>query len=150
MTFFYLLITFALGGIFYLFRPKSVVSLTMTDLAVFSFLLYSLLHTGIVLGFRCDPLVWFKWGAVALCYLFFRRLKKPRIVLYGIVLYGLFQAVVAIGQSLSLFPSAHRFFSVTGTIGNPGPLGGFLAIAMVCSLGLFRTTPSQERVYRIL
>jgi len=150
MSISYLLIVFAIGNIFYLFRTKSVVSLTITDLGVFLFLFYSMLHIGIVQGFRCDPLVWFKWSAVALCYLFFRRLKKPCVVLYGIVFYGLFQSVVAIGQSLSLIPSAHPFFPVTGTIGNPGPLGGFLAIAMVCAMGLLRATPMQRRFRLIL
>ena len=150
MTYFYLLIAFVVGGLFYLFRQKSVISLTITDLAVFSFLFYSFLHTGIVQAFRCDPLVWFKWSAVALCYLFFRRLKKPRVVLYGIVLYGLFQAALAVGQSLSLFQSAHPVFSITGAIGHPGPLGGFLSIASVCGMGMFRAVPPQQRVHRLL
>ena len=135
---FFLLIVFAAANIFYLLRFKSVISLTMTDLAVLAFLLYGMLYIAIVQSFGCDPLVWFKWGAVGLCYLFFRQLKKARVVLYGILLYTLFQSVVAIGQSLSFFQSEHRFFSVTGTMGNPGPLGGFLAIAMVCCIGLLR------------
>jgi len=150
MLSFYLLAAFAVGGIFYLLQTKSVISLTMTDLAFFLFLFYSLLHIGIFQGFRCDPIIWFKWSAITLCYLFFRRLKKPQVVLYSIVLFGLFQSVVAIGQSLSLFQSAHRFFSVTGTIGNPGPLGGFLAVAVVCSTALVRQAIKEKRFCWIL
>ena len=143
MTFFFLLIVFAVSNIFYLLRLKSVISLAITDLAVFIFLFYGLLHIGIVQGFRCDPFVWFKWSGVLLCYLFFRCFGKPRVVLYGIVLYGLFQSVIAIGQYLSFFGSSHRFFFITGTIGNPGPLGGFLAIALICGIGLFQVLPSR-------
>jgi len=149
MLCFYLLAAFAVGDIFYLLQSKSVISLTMTDLAVFLFLFYSLLHISIFQGFRCDPIVGYKWSAAALCYLFFRKLKKPHIVLYGIMLYGLFQSVVAIGQSLSIFQSVHRFFSVTGTIGNPGPLGGFLAIAAVCSTALMWQT-IKEKQFRLV
>ena len=145
MTSFYLLIVFATCGIFYLFRLKSVISITITDLAVFIFLLYGLLHIGISQDFRCDPFVWFKWSGILLCYLFFRRLKRPRVVLHGIVLYGVFQSVVAIGQYLSFFDSSHRFFSITGTIGNPGPLGGFLAVAAVCCIELLLDASSQKR-----
>ncbi|MCL1936868.1 MAG: hypothetical protein FWF52_00525 [Candidatus Azobacteroides sp.] len=150
MAFFYLLIAFAVGCIFYLFRLKSVISLTITDVAVFSFLFYGLLHIGIVEGFRCDLLAWVKWSGMLGCYLFFRCFKRPRVVLYGIVLFGLFQSVVAIGQYFSFFGSSHRFFSVTGTIGNPGPLGGFLAIALICSAGLLRTASSQRRFICLL
>ncbi|MCL1941999.1 MAG: O-antigen ligase family protein [Candidatus Azobacteroides sp.] len=145
MSSFYLLIAFAAGGIFYSFRPKSVISLTITDAAVFAFLFYGLLHVAIVQGFRCDPLACFKWSGILGCYLFFRRFKKPRVAQYGIVSYGLFQSLVAVGQSLSLFESSHRFFSVTGTIGNPGPLGGFIAVSTVCCIGLLRAASSQGR-----
>lgn len=138
MKFLYLLIILSSVGIIYLRRTKSVISLTITDLAISAFLIYSLLHAGIVQGFRCDPFMWFKWLALAMAYLFFRRLKNPHLVLYGIVCYGLFQSFVAIGQAMSLLHSSNRFFSITGTIGNPGPLGGFLAVAMVCSVVLFR------------
>jgi hypothetical protein len=61
------------------------------------------------------------------------------------VLYGLFQSVVAIGQALSLLHSLHRFFAVTGTIGNPGPLGGFLAVATVCCVALFRQSLQDKK-----
>jgi len=67
-------------------------------------------------------------------------------VLYGIVLYGLFQSAIAIGQALSLVSSPHRFFAITGTIGNPGPLGGFLAVAVVCSFALLRQAVQKKKL----
>jgi hypothetical protein len=91
--YFYLLIILSGAGIFYLFGTKSAISPTVTDFAVFAFLLYGLLHTGIIQGFKCDPLVWFKWTAVLFVYLFFRRLKKPRVYL---VPSRLFRAISAI------------------------------------------------------
>ncbi|MDR0542979.1 MAG: O-antigen ligase family protein [Dysgonamonadaceae bacterium] len=127
-------------------RFKSTVSLTVTDITVLIFFLYCLLHTGIIQGFRCDPLIWFKWGAVSLAYVFFRNIRRPCWILYAIVIYGLFQSTIAIGQALSLIPSPHRFFPVTGTFGNPGPLGGFLAITGVCCTGLFRQAIQERKI----
>ena len=54
-----------------------------------------------------------------------------------IVLSGIVESIIAILQRFSFLESNHSLFSVTGTFANPGPLGGFLAICLVVSVGLY-------------
>lgn len=53
------------------------------------------------------------------------------------MLSGIVESIIAILQRFSFLESNHSLFSVTGTFANPGPLGGFLAICLVVSVGLY-------------
>lgn len=46
------------------------------------------------------------------------------------VLSAVVQALVALMQYAGALPSLHPDFAATGTFGNPGPLGGYLAIGL--------------------
>lgn len=66
------------------------------------------------------------WGA----------LRRPaahrfrRWVAVGMVLSAVVQAFVALLQYAGALPSLHPDFAATGTFGNPGPLGGYLAMGL--------------------
>jgi len=47
---------------------------------------------------------------------------------------GLWQSALAIGQYFHWLNSNHYLFEVTGSFGNPGPLGGFLAISIIVTI----------------
>ena len=62
--------------------------------------------------------------------------KCRRLLLYGFVFWGVVESVVAVLQQTGLLESNHRAFDVTGTFGNPGPLGGLLGMAVVSAFGM--------------
>ncbi len=79
-----------------------------------------------------------KWILFLLCYVIMKRMRQKQWCLYGIILIGGAEAGIAIGQKIHLIKSFHHVFDVTGTFGNPGPLGGYLAIAIIVLIGLYR------------
>jgi hypothetical protein len=69
-----------------------------------------------------------------------------KVVLWGVVIAGFVQSVIAILQHVELVSSNHRMFSITGSFGNPGPLGGFLAVVLVVAVTmLFTGTAARSR-----
>lgn len=54
-------------------------------------------------------------------------------VLLGTFLWGIFESLWGLLQALGCLASRHPLFSVTGHFDNPGPFGGFLAMAMAVS-----------------
>ena len=56
------------------------------------------------------------------------------VVVMSIGLCGIYQAIYGIGQLLGMLHSYHSQFSLTGTFFNPGPYGGFLAVALCTCL----------------
>lgn len=78
-----------------------------------------------------------KWFAMSSCYMFMRGIANKQVILWLIIIGGLIEALVVFAQKIQWLDSNHRSFEVTGTFGNPGQLGGFLAIALVMSFALF-------------
>ncbi len=48
---------------------------------------------------------------------------------------GVWQSVIALCQFAGLFRSNHSLFALTGDFGNPGQLGCFLALSVICTVG---------------
>ena len=59
-------------------------------------------------------------------------------LLYGLVLGGVLQAVIAWLQYMGLVLSMHSRFACTGTFLNPAPLGGWLSMGMIVVFGLWK------------
>jgi len=111
--------------------------LTVADLLVTAYFVAGLLNIAFVKDFAVDPLVLWRWAAMAAGYIFVRAIgEQRRIVLPALVVAGVVQAVVTIGQQIGWLASNHRMFDVTGTFGNPGQLGGFLAVTFVAAVAL--------------
>lgn len=72
-------------------------------------------------------------------YLFARSLSDKRLVVGSIAIAGCIQAVVAILQSFSLVDVNHDVFTITGLLGNPGQLGGFQSVALVCAVSFLHS-----------
>jgi O-antigen ligase len=121
-------------------------SITAIDFAFFLFLLWVILNSFIVKKGSVDPYLWHKWGAVAGFYLVVRMIARKELLLYSLVLSGVIQTVIAIGQKRGLLFSNHTMFDVTGSFGNPGQLGGYLAVCMTVSLCLLMVNFREKRI----
>ncbi|MGN1215570.1 MAG: O-antigen ligase family protein [Candidatus Cryptobacteroides sp.] len=53
-----------------------------------------------------------------------------RIAVLGISLLGVYEAALGISQILGFSPSGHTLFALTGTLSNPGPYGGLMAVVL--------------------
>lgn len=88
-------------------------------------------------------------GTLSLVYIAIRILpsKYYPILFLLICLLGAAESCIAILQSFHYLESNHHAFPVTGTFGNPGPLGGFLAISLIVSISLFCKSRERKKFY---
>lgn len=87
-----------------------------------------------------EEINWFlviRWGMLCLCYVIARCLVNKRWMLWGIGLAGAIEAIWALSQQIGWVDSNHSIFDVTGTLGNPGQLAGFLSVALTVMFGLY-------------
>ncbi|WP_300877916.1 O-antigen ligase family protein, partial [uncultured Bacteroides sp.] len=92
-------------------------------------------------------------GTLFLVYIAIRILPKKSypVLLLVVCLSGAVETAVAVLQNFHYWESNHHVFAVTGTFGNPGPLGGFLATCFIVSVSLFRANGGKLNIYcRIL
>lgn len=78
-----------------------------------------------------------KWITFILFYFIAKNISQKQWCLWGIVLIGIIEVLIAISQKAHWIESFHSTFELTGTFPNPGPLGGFLAIVIVITSGLY-------------
>ena len=90
-------------------------------------------HTPVDVSSLWQPML---WGA---CYMGMRLgASRGRSILWaGVWVWGIFEAGFAWLQHGHWAESNHPYFEVTGTFGNPAPLGGLLSICLVVSVWLF-------------
>lgn len=88
-----------------------------------------------------DPYILYRWGAALIVYWWIRsHTLQLNIILVASCLSGTIQAILAIGQIRGWLASPNAFFQITGSFENPGPLGGYIAITWIISLGLLLYT----------
>lgn len=115
-------------------RHSQQYTISKIDIALSAFCLYALLR-----GTHTDPLSLLYWGAAILTYIAIRQTKNKTIILNALVLSATVQSIIAIAQKIGYIASQHSLFDVTGSLGNPGQLGGYLAIGFVISITLLKT-----------
>lgn len=88
-------------------------------------------------------------GTLSLIYIAIRILpyRYYHILLLLVCLSGMIESAIAVLQYFHYLESNHHAFSVTGTFGNPGPLGGFLAVSLVSSIYLFYRNKEKLNPY---
>ncbi len=72
------------------------------------------------------------WYILKIIYRFFPGGKM--VVLMGLLLWGLIEAVWGLGQLYNYFPAKHALFKTTGSFLNPGPYGGLIALMFPLTL----------------
>jgi tetratricopeptide (TPR) repeat protein len=118
------------AGLSFVLNPKPVY-LNKTDLFVFlfgtvgllsSYVQHSAINTRFILFLLCFVL-----------YFYFRVILSQNkynryILILFVLLTGLAEAVWGIGQLHGYIPSYHGLYKLTGSLFNPGPYGGYLAV----------------------
>lgn len=78
------------------------------------------------------------WKYSVLCIVYICMRATPRryynIPLYILMLWGIIETTITILQKYHWLESNHHNFIVTGTFGNPGPLGGLLAVCWLVTI----------------
>lgn len=89
-------------------------------------------------------------ATLALAYAVGRGLQGAnRSLAYALVLTGTVQAAMGVGQWLGLLPLRNVLFPATGCFDNPGPWGGYVAMASAGAVGLWLWALPQGRWARI-
>lgn len=121
-------------------KRSFTMSFSMLDIAITLYIIYCVSHIAIIgYGFINTSDIC-KWGTVLAIYVFVRGLSNKSSIFYLLVLSGVSESITAIMQKLGWIASAHMRFDVTGHLGNPGPLGGYLGICLVVSGFLLQKT----------
>lgn len=107
------------------------------DLSFAVWIVYSIVNGLLVSGGDCNIYPYlFIFGCYCCC-----RLVPipPRMLFCAVALVGGWQSLVSIAQWMGYAESNHTLFSVTGSFGNPGQLGCFLAVSIMCIVCLWRS-----------
>lgn len=110
------------------------IKITAADLCVAACAVAGVLNALFVARWRTDNILLYQWGSMLLFYVLFRIIRNGTAVFNAIVLSGVVQAAVAIGQWSGWIESNHHLFPVTGSFINPGPLGGYLAVSLIVAV----------------
>lgn len=117
--------------------------MTMAQKLVGLFLLWVIISGVFIARIELNSFVYIRWLAFALLYLAASMFSSKALILHTIVVGGFVQAVIAIGQQLAYIESGHSQFPVTGLLDNPGPLGGYQAMAFIVALALAKESATK-------
>lgn len=117
-------------------------TVTVADVLVFLQLLWACLSSVFVRRCEVDALGAYGWVAMCLLYGACRGMRRAEVFLLyaALALSGAVQGGWALLQKGGWLVEAGAEFPVTGGFGNPGPLGGYLAVAFVASLSCLEQT----------
>lgn len=90
------------------------------------------------------------WKGAVLAIIYILTLSIPKrntIIPFLVILWGLLESGVAILQKMHWLESNHHAFDVTGTFGNPGPLGGLTAVSFTLTLaGIYKAVNLNQHI----
>lgn len=91
-------------------------------------------------------------GILLFTYITIRLLLKQNFhfIFITISFTGLLESIIAILQNHHYIGSNHHAFAVTGTFGNPGPLGGFLAVCLIVTIWLLYKSIQNQNSYSLI
>ena len=92
------------------------------------------------------------WRVTVLCLIYtcIRIMPKRQCycLLYIVCIWGITEVIISTLQKVNYLESNHHDFGITGTFGNPGPLGGLLAVCWIVSI--FFIYENIQNKHRIL
>ena len=134
----------AVMGVVLVFTVRSP-GVGLTDLLVALVVAYCLVN-----GALASPGLAGRVVTLTLAYAVGRGLRGAnRSLAYALVLTGAVQAAMGLGQWLGFLPLRNVLFPATGCFDNPGPWGGYVAMASAGTVGLWLWAPPQRRWARI-
>ena len=113
--------------------------ISVLDITVSAFILYMLVRLLASEKMYMDSADICKWMTVIGVYLMVRSMTNKIALFYFIIFTGVIETITAVLQYIGIIESQHSYFQVTGHLGNPGPLGGYLAVCWVIALHLCYT-----------
>ncbi len=128
-------------------KPRSVRALSVVDLAVAVYLLYSLLNALLVSRSQVDYFIWLKWISLAGLYILIRNTGNKNKLFYYFAIAGVLQSLIAVAQQTGIITKPYTLWNITGSFGNPGHLGGFLCICFVVTLCLLLRNGKNIRLW---
>ena len=129
------------------FRKKERINLTLPDVLFLTVTGYCLLN---LRGASHWTYLWQLTDCIGL-WIWMRQQKNrryPDILILLLCASGTIQALWGISQTGRLVTSLHSEFAATGSFGNPGPWGGYLAVtlSLACAIMTDRRCPPQKRM----
>lgn len=94
------------------------------------------------------------WRVTVLCLIYtcIRIISKQyrNCLLHMVYIWGITEVIISILQKANYIESNHHDFGITGTFGNPGPLGGLLAVCWIVSIFfIYENIQNKHRILRI-
>lgn len=114
------------------------VKIHIIDFLLICYIVVGVLNLCLITEEDMNQFIIIRWGILCLCYIITRSLVDKRWMLWGIGLVGTVEAIWGLCQQVGWIESNHSIFDVTGTLGNPGQLGGFLSVVLTVMFGLYR------------
>lgn len=127
-------------------RIQKFITVSYADILIILYTLILICNSGKNNGIALIPVE--EWCAILAGYLLMRNVRYANMIPEILIIAGTIQSAIAIFQKTGYVRSNHEWFEVTGSFGNPGPLGGFLAICIVICLCRIYETGKQNRTLR--
>jgi O-antigen ligase len=137
---FLLLILFSYIVFLIITGKRLSVSISILDTSVLLFFVYSVFNLLFVRNLQISEVIIYKWISSLCIYALCRIVLHKNTLMYAIVLSGFVQSIIAVLQKLYIIDSYSIFFDVTGTLQNPGRLGGYVAVAFVSAIYLLHVS----------
>lgn len=131
------LTTCLLAFTFLLFRPSHI-SLQMQDIFLFIYVIYNAIMYIFIFQIY-SPFLFYQWSSGIGLYILARnRLIKLSLLLAAFSCAGCLQALIVLLQSFGYLKSINQTFTCTGSFYNPGPMGGYIGICLLFTIGLLK------------
>lgn len=126
-------------------KNYSIVTIRMQDILLISICLLLFLNRAVPIDYSSI------WRVTVLCLIYtcMRIISKQyrNCLLHMVYIWGITEVIISILQKANYLESNHHDFGITGTFGNPGPLGGLLAVCWIVSIFSFMKTYKISIVY---
>ncbi len=129
-----------IGGIYYFFTGgPGKFTFTVTDLALFLLLSFTVVHIVWIKPVQLHPLFILQWLSLGIMYIIFRRIEPNYrlLLMIFVMLAGAAQAIYGNLQLYGIYPSYHNLFKLTGSFFNPGPYSGYLVSIFPVAVGIY-------------
>lgn len=126
------------------FSKQKFINISYADISIvlFSFILvFNSIKNGRLIFIPVE-----EWCAILAVYLLMRNIRCADIIPETLILSGTMQSAIVLFQKTGYMKSNNEWFDITGSFGNPGPLGGFLAICIVICLCRIYETRKQNKI----
>lgn len=108
------------------------------DVIVGLYFCYSVLHPWLFV-YTIPSIIWIEAVSLASFYLIIRQVSEKYLIvlILGVLLAGMAQAIYGNLQLWGYFPSNHGIFRMTGSFFNPGPYAGYLGAILPVAVAMY-------------